>query len=230
VRLDWDQSSEGPEDIAGSAVWMRLRRRQASWDLRNYPYPNLFGFDVYLLAGSSWMSIDADWLQHTYPAASLSEATESERAREQERACLSRLEALRWPDGPRCPKCGEPTKTVWNSAPRALGWRCENPDCNVRFHVLQAIPAMAGMHQRVSICFRAIYLLDNNDRMSAIALGSKLGIDRKAASELRDKVGQLKHEDPFLVEGIINGPDADVATPRRAKKRVSVRRGKVRAP
>src|SRR4051812_16069273 len=101
-------------------------------------------------------------------------------------ACLKRLEALRWPDGPECPECKEPTTRRWNSAPRGRGWWCENLNCHKdRFYVLQAIPAMAGMHPATSIWFRALYLVTNNPGISQSALGRSLGIRRGSVKDLR---------------------------------------------
>jgi Transposase zinc-ribbon domain len=166
-----------------------------------------------------------EWLELTYPAEVDSDASESERILAQERACLSRLETICWPVVPVCPKCGddEVSKTRWRGSSRGLGYRCTNPECKARFHVLQAVPAMKGTHRQVSIWFRAIFLIDGNHRLSSPALGKALGIDQGSALDLREDVRQLRADNPLLVEGILNGPVVENSTRSRAKKRASSR-------
>ena len=164
------------------------------------------------------MSSDTDWLAHTYPATDL-EGAAGAVCQGQERTCLLRLEALRWPDDPVCPKCGERTDTRWNNAPRRLGWRCKNPSCGARFHVLQVIPGLARMHHDVTMWFRAAYLVMNNGRMTVSAFSLALGVNRYAARSLLDSIDELKRCNPLLLERVVSGPSGDAALLRAARKR-----------
>ena len=101
------------------------------------------------------------------------------------------------------------------NAPRKMGYRCLR--CKARFQTC-SIPGMAGMHQRPSVWFRAIFLIDGNDRLSSIALGEQLGLEQKAAWKLGKAVRKLRADNPSLVEGILNGPYLDTVV-RRTKGR-----------
>ena len=153
--------------------------------------------------GVDAMSFDIEWLELTYPADPVAGTGETEPSTAQERACGPRLEAICWPEGPVCPKCEADEASRWNNAPRKMGYRCLR--CKARFHILQVIPGMAGMHQRPSVWFRAIFLIDGNDRLSSIALGEQLGLEQKAAWKL-GKAVRKSADNPSLVEGILNGP------------------------
>ena len=50
------------------------------------------------------MSVDTDWLAHTYPPIVSACASEKEKQEGQELACMVRLEALCWPDEPDLPE------------------------------------------------------------------------------------------------------------------------------
>jgi hypothetical protein len=165
------------------------------------------------------MSIDTDWLNHTYPSCAAEGADKAAREEGQELACLLRLEDLCWPEEPICPKCGEPSDEPWNDAPRGRGWRCGNRGCKARFHVLQVLPGAAQMHVEASVWFRAVYLLTNNGEMTVSALSRSLGVTRNGARSVRDRVAELKERDPIMIERIVAGPSRDAALLRRIRKR-----------
>ncbi len=162
-------------------------------------------------------SDDLAWLELSYPVPQGWEGSAAAGAAEVERACLRRLEAIRWPEGPECPRCGTRDDAAeWRHAPRGLGWRCRG--CKARFHVLQAIPPMAGTHHPVAVWFRAIYLIDSAPALSSIALGERLGLEQKVAWKLGRAVRRMRAECPDLVRRIVGGPAADKPTRRRARK------------
>ena len=163
-------------------------------------------------------SDDLDWLELTYPLPRGWEGSAAERAAAVERACLRRLEAIRWPEGPECPRCGTRDDAAeWRHAPRGLGWRCRG--CKARFHVLRAIPAMARTHLPVTVWFRAIHLISSAPALSSIALGARLGLEQKVAWRLGRAVRRMRDECPDLVRRVVGGPAADRPARRRARER-----------
>src|SRR3954462_15531747 len=112
-----------------------------------------------------------DWLEFTYPVSAEWEGSEAERTEEVEQICLRRLEAIHWPGGPTCPKCEtcDDDAPRWKHAPRGLGWRCRG--CKARFHILQALPAMARTHRSMSVWFRALFLIEQTPNLTSVALG-----------------------------------------------------------
>lgn len=167
---------------------------------------------------------DLDWLELTYPVRQ--GGAVPERAEEAERVCLRRLEAIWWPQGPQCPKCGSCDDAAeWSDAPRGIGWRCRR--CKARFHILQAIPPMARTHQPVSLWFRAIFLISNSQRLSSIALGERLGLEQKIAWKLGRTIRQMQADYPDLVRRIVGGPAADNSMRRKPRKPTTARKASV---
>jgi hypothetical protein len=165
------------------------------------------------------MWIDAlDWLELTYPIGNDWNGSAAERAEEAERICLRRLETIRWPDGPECPKCGaRDDATKWTGAPRGVGWRCCR--CKTRFHVLQVIPPMARTHHPAQLWFRAIFLFHSTPKFNSCALGRELGLEQKTAWKLGRAVRILQINHPTLAKRIVGGPTADNQVRRKRKKR-----------
>ena len=169
--------------------------------------------------GPMWND-DLDWLEFTYPLQHGWRGSEAERAAEMERVCLRRLEALCWPEGPQCPKCGARDDAAeWAGAPRGVGWRCRG--CKARFHVLQAIPPIARIHQPIALWFRAMFLISNTQSISSIALGERLKLEQKLAWKIGRTIRRMAADYPDLVQRIVNGPAADSPVRRRARKPAS---------
>lgn len=167
---------------------------------------------------------DEDWLEMTYPLPRGTQSTESERAAEQQQFCLRRLEEICWPKGPECPRCHtQGDAGEWRGAPRGRGWRCRT--CGTRFHVLQAVPAMARTHIDVRIWFRAIFLLGEGRDPSSVALGKRLGLEQKIAWKLKRAIRQMERDSPEITTRVIYGQTGEAerkqrATSRRAPRKV----------
>jgi hypothetical protein len=163
------------------------------------------------------MWLDLDWLDFTYPVRQDPGVSEAERLDAAERVCLRRLEAIWWPEGPRCPKCGTTDDAAeWGEAPRGIGWRCRS--CAARFHILQAIPPMSRTHQPIPVWFRAIFLISSSPNLTSSALCKRLGLQYKIAAKLRVEIRKMVADHLDLVRRIVDGPTADNPVRRKSRK------------
>jgi ribosomal protein L37AE/L43A len=93
-------------------------------------------------------------------------------------ACWAHLEAVRWPAGPACPKCG----TVGNAQPqksRPHYWQCRG--CRAVFTAAMGTP-LEGTHLPMRSWFTALHLLAVSSKgISSVKLGEHLGIGQKTA-------------------------------------------------
>jgi hypothetical protein len=106
-------------------------------------------------------------------------------------ACIARLEAVRWPKGAACPKCGG----IGNSVKllRPAYWQCRA--CRAQFNVLNGTP-MEGTHLPLRIWFGAIFLAVKCRRgVSAMLLSRQLGIGYKTAWSLSHRLHTLMAQD-----------------------------------
>src|SRR5215475_4391265 len=93
-------------------------------------------------------------------------------------ACRAHLEALRWPGGVACPKCGVVDKAR-RLTTRPDIWRCNA--CRADFRVTDGTP-MEGTHLPLNTWFLAIYLMATSSKgVSANKLKDWLGISYKTA-------------------------------------------------
>ena len=112
-------------------------------------------------------------------------------------ACRAHMEALRWPQGPVCPRCGsvgEATRSTHD--PRI--WRCR--PCRHEFRVTDGT-AMEGTHLPLTTWFTAMYLIANSSctkrtpkgvkGMSALKLKDWLGVSYKTAWFLGHRIRQM---------------------------------------
>jgi hypothetical protein len=165
---------------------------------------------------------DLDWLEFTYPVQRDAGVSEAEYAEAAERVFLRRLEAIWWPEGPRCPKCGTSDAAEWGEAPRGIGWRCRS--CAARFHILQAIPPMSRTHHPIPVWFRAIFLISSSPNLTSSALCKRLGLQYKIAAKLRFEIRNMLVDYPDLVRRIVVGPTADIPVRRKSGKPASAAR------
>ncbi|MDO9713166.1 transposase [Paracraurococcus lichenis] len=164
---------------------------------------------------------DLDWLEITYPIAPDRAGSPEERFAALEQACLRRLEAIRWPNGPECPKCGGcDDAKQWSPARRRHGWQCRRQTCQARFHVLQAIPPLAKTHAPAQLLFRAMFLLGSAPALTASAFGRKIGMEQKNAGRMYKRVQRLRQEFPDLVQWVIEGPAAGRPAPKKSRRPV----------
>ena len=105
-----------------------------------------------------------------------------------EEACLAHLERIRWPDGPRCPKCTTPTDV---SRFRAIGktgkvrrlYQCGA--CRRQFSAT-AGTLFHDSHMPLTDWFLAIYLMDSSKmRISAKEVERMLGVSYETAWHMR---------------------------------------------
>ena len=91
-----------------------------------------------------------------------------------ENACKAYLVARRWPDGVRCPRCGN--EKVWELKARPFHWLCRNcSDQGYRFSVLVGT-VMQNTNIPVRTWFKAIYfMLVSEKGISALQLHLMLG-------------------------------------------------------
>lgn len=91
-----------------------------------------------------------------------------------ENACKAYLVARRWPDGVRCPRCGN--EKVWELKARPFHWLCRNcSDQGYRFSVLVGT-VMQNTNIPVRTWFRVIYLmLTSKKGISALQLHRMMG-------------------------------------------------------
>src|SRR5512134_495785 len=96
-------------------------------------------------------------------------------------ACRTHMEALRWPQGPVCPRCGsvgEATRSTHD--PRI--WRCR--PCRHEFRVTDGT-AMEGTHLPLTTWFTAMYLIAN----SSCTKRTPEGVKGMSALKLKDWLG-----------------------------------------
>ena len=92
-------------------------------------------------------------------------------------ACWAHLEALRWPSGPVCPKCGSIDNA--HKVGRAHYLQC-NP-CGAKFKVTHGT-ALEGTHLPMRSWFTALYLIAASSKgISSVKLGKHLGVGQKTA-------------------------------------------------
>ncbi len=130
-------------------------------------------------------------------------------------ACLAHLEAMRWPSGPVCPKCG-----VVNDAlrlPKREGyWMCRA--CRAQFSVLHGTP-MEGTHLPLRTWFGAIFLLATSSKgVSSMVISRQLGIGYKTAWFLTHRLRAMVEQDWEKLRGIVEADETYVGGKRRKGK------------
>ena len=118
-------------------------------------------------------------------------------------ACWAHLEALRWPKGPICPKCGMTDDA--HHAGRAHYWRCNA--CNAKFKVTHGT-ALEGTHLPLRSWFTALYLVAASSKgISSIKLGEHLGVGQKTAWFLGQRIRRMMEDKGGLLKGIVEADE-----------------------
>ena len=114
-------------------------------------------------------------------------------------ACIAHLEAVRWPEGTVCPKCGAVAQAT--KLPRYSYWQCRA--CRAQFNVLNGT-AMEGTHLPLRAWFAAIYLTaTSGNGVSAMVLSRQLAVGYKTAWLLAHRLRSLMTEDWEALNGLV---------------------------
>ena len=110
-----------------------------------------------------------------------------------EEACLARLERIRWPDGPRCPKCTTTTDVSRFQAVGKTGKVRRLYQCGVGRRQFSATAGTLfhDSHLPLTDWLLVIYLMDSSKlRISAKEVERMLGVSYETAWHMRDRVRQ----------------------------------------
>jgi transposase-like protein len=122
-------------------------------------------------------------------------------------ACWSHLEAVRWPQGPVCPKCGSVGDA--HLVGRAHYRRCNA--CRTKFKVTHGTP-FEGTHLPMRAWFTALYLVAASSKgVSSVKLGEHLGVGQKTAWFLGQRIRRMMEANDGLLSGIVHLPRVTVA-------------------
>jgi transposase-like protein len=95
-----------------------------------------------------------------------------------EQVCIDTVAALRWPDGPICPKCDSDKNGYLATQKR---WKCKNPECRKQFSVKVGTifeDSPIGLDKWLI----ALWMLVNcKNGISSYEIGRDLGITQKSA-------------------------------------------------
>ncbi len=118
--------------------------------------------------------------------------------------CRDALEAIRWPSGVACPRCGDmdvseiTTRNVWACA-----------SCDYRFSVTVGT-IMHRSHLPLRKWFLAIYLMcESKKGMSANQLKRSLGVQYKTAWHLCHRIREAMGNDPFTGPTLVGVVEVD---------------------
>jgi transposase-like protein len=133
-------------------------------------------------------------------------------------ACLAHLGRIRWPDGPRCPKCTLVTDVSRFQAIGKTGKVRRLHQCGA---CRRQFSATAGTlfhdsHRPLTDWFLVIYLMDSSKtRISAKEVERLLGLSYETAWHMRDRVRsamEKAEQKAFLRKliGVIGAPESEV--------------------
>lgn len=134
-------------------------------------------------------------------------------------ACWTHLEALRWPEGPICSKCG----VIGNAhrAGRAHYLRCNA--CRAKFTVAMGTP-LEGTHLPMRVWFTALYLVAASSKgISSVKLAEHLGIGQKTAWFLGQRIRRMMEDKDGLLAGIVEVDETYLGGKTRPKGKASKR-------
>ena len=101
-----------------------------------------------------------------------------------ERSCERRLVEVRWPDGWKCPKCGNAKCSP--VAGRNRIWQCTR--CSLQFSVT-AGTCMQGSKVRLRRWFHAMWLMARSKRgVSAMEFAAQIGVSENAARRVQERI------------------------------------------
>jgi len=135
-----------------------------------------------------------------------------------EEACLAHLGRIRWPDGPRCPKCTTPTdvsrfQAIGKSGKVRRLYQCGA--CRRQFSAT-AGTLFHDSHMPLTDWLLVIYLMDSSKmRISAKEVERMLGMSYETAWNMHDRIGQAMEkpeQKAFLRKliGVIGAPESEV--------------------
>lgn len=134
-------------------------------------------------------------------------------------ACIAHLEAVRWPRGVVCPRCGAVgTSQRW--AARAGYWQCSA--CRKQFNVLNATP-LQGTRLPLRLWFHAIVLAGEGGDISALSPG----IGAASAQYLGQRIAKMTPRERADLRALVGvgrrhstSPGVQAACAHRAATRV----------
>jgi transposase-like protein len=131
--------------------------------------------------------------------------------------CRAYLEDLRWPDGVRCPRCGD--KSV-SKIEKRNQWECNGTSCRYQFSVT-AGTVFHDSHLPLWKWFLAIYLVGESKKgISAKQLQRTLGVSYKTAWYLGHRIRSAMEEDqPVPLRGIVEIDETWIGGKHRLKRR-----------
>lgn len=134
-------------------------------------------------------------------------------------ACWAHLEAVRWPDGPVCPKCGSIDNA--HHVGRAHYRRCNA--CKAKFRVTHGTP-FEGTHLPLRTWFTALYLVAAASKgIPSVKLGEHLGVGQKTAWFLGQRIRRMMEDRDGLLSGIVEVDETYLGGRSRKKGQTSKR-------
>jgi len=124
-----------------------------------------------------------------------------------EALCEDALEKARWPDGSRCPCCGQSAHYLLRAGKRKT---CQCKDCRLQTSLISGT-LFQSTHLALSIWFMAIYLISRaKTNLSALALKRLLGVSYPSAWLMQQKLMQTMAERDALcpLDGQVQIDDA----------------------
>jgi transposase-like protein len=134
-----------------------------------------------------------------------------------EEQCEQALQAARWPQGFRCPKCGSAAHYVVRDGARKV-FQCSHCRCQTS---LIAGTVLQGTKLPLTTWFLAMYLLSQaKTGLSALALKRQLGVSYPTAWLLHHKLMQVMaaREQRYVLEGKVHLDDAYLGGERTGGK------------
>ena len=161
-------------------------------------------------------------------------------------ACWAHLEAVRWPDGPLCPKCGSVNNAHFVGCSHYR--RCNA--CRAKFKVTHGTP-LEGTHLSLRTWFTALYLVaassctkgtplhvhevDGSSRqvdaarrqgvkgISSVTLGEHLGVGQKTAWFLGQRIRRMMEDRDGLLSEIVEADETYLGGKKRKRGKASKR-------
>jgi transposase-like protein len=138
--------------------------------------------------------------------------------------CREYLEDLRWPNGVRCPRCGDHSVS---RIEKRNQWECNGTSCRYQFSVT-AGTVFHDSHLPLWKWFLAIYLIGESKKgISAKQLQRTLGVSYKTAWYLGHRVrSAMEDGSPVPLQGIVEIDETWVGGRKRERKGESNRANK----
>jgi transposase-like protein len=134
-------------------------------------------------------------------------------------SCWAHLEAVRWPDGPICPKCGSVNDA--HLVGRAHYRRCNA--CRAKFKVTHGTP-FEGTHLPMRTWFMALYLTAAASKsLSSVKLAEHLGVGQKTAWLLGPRIRRMMEDKDGLLSDIVEADETCLGGKKRNKGQTSSR-------